>query len=135
MHCCRRIQQSDGALWILLLQRDRSLDRGLGELETLRQDAFTASVNHDMSFFDEFQSGRIISRITSDTQEFSQVVLLVTDLVGQAAEWDRHLGEPAPLMEAPTIVSLALEGVLFGSHLASHRAASVGRYEAKRTVG
>ena len=50
---------------------------------TLRQDAFQASVNHDMSFFDEFQSGRIISRITSDTEEFAQVVLLVTDLIGQ----------------------------------------------------
>jgi ATP-binding cassette subfamily B protein len=36
-----------------------------------------------MSFFDEFQSGRIISRITSDTEEFAQVVLLVTDLIGQ----------------------------------------------------
>ena len=50
---------------------------------TLRQDAFAASVNHDMSFFDEFQSGRIISRVTSDTEEFAQVVLLVTDLIGQ----------------------------------------------------
>jgi ATP-binding cassette subfamily B protein len=50
---------------------------------TLRRDAFQASMHHDMSFFDEFQSGRIISRITSDTEEFSQVVLLVTDLIGQ----------------------------------------------------
>jgi ATP-binding cassette subfamily B protein len=50
---------------------------------TLRQDAFAASVSHDMSFFDEFQSGRIISRVTSDTEEFAQVVLLVTDLIGQ----------------------------------------------------
>ena len=50
---------------------------------TLRQDAFAASVNHDMSFFDQFQSGRIISRVTSDTEEFAQVVLLVTDLIGQ----------------------------------------------------
>ncbi len=49
----------------------------------LRSDAFDASVRHDMSFFDEFQSGRIISRITSDTEEFAQVVLLVTDLIGQ----------------------------------------------------
>ena len=40
-------------------------------------------MNHDMSFFDEFQSGRIISRVTSDTEEFAQVVLLVTDLIGQ----------------------------------------------------
>jgi ATP-binding cassette subfamily B protein len=49
----------------------------------LRRDAFQSSMHHDMSFFDEFQSGRIVSRITSDTQEFSQVVQLVTDLIGQ----------------------------------------------------
>ena len=49
----------------------------------LRRDAFNASVNHDLSFYDEFKTGRIISRITSDTQEFAQMVTLVTDLVSQ----------------------------------------------------
>jgi ATP-binding cassette subfamily B protein len=64
--------------------RRRLTVRVIGEVvQSLRSDAFQASVNHDMSFFDEFQSGRIISRITSDSQEFSQVVLLVTDLLGQ----------------------------------------------------
>jgi ATP-binding cassette subfamily B protein len=64
--------------------RRRLTVRVIGEVvQALRGDAFQASVNHDMSFFDEFQSGRIISRITSDSQEFSQVVLLVTDLLGQ----------------------------------------------------
>jgi ATP-binding cassette subfamily B protein len=64
--------------------RRRLTVRVIGNVvRTLRSDAFHASVRHDMSFFDEFQSGRIISRITSDTEEFSQVVLLVTDLLGQ----------------------------------------------------
>jgi glycosyltransferase involved in cell wall biosynthesis/peptidoglycan/xylan/chitin deacetylase (PgdA/CDA1 family) len=53
--------------------------------------------------------------------DFRAQVFVVTDLVGQTAEWDRHLGEPAPLMDASTIVGLAAEGVSFGSHLASHR--------------
>ncbi len=52
-------------------------------ISALRSDAFEASMRHDMSFFDEFKSGRIISRITSDTEEFAQVVQLVTDLIGQ----------------------------------------------------
>jgi ATP-binding cassette subfamily B protein len=52
----------------------------------LRNDAFAASIRHDMSFFDEFRSGRIISRITSDTEEFSNVVQLVTDLIGRVLE-------------------------------------------------
>ena len=49
----------------------------------LRRDAFNASVNHDLSFYDEFQTGKIVSRITSDTQEFAQMVTLVTDLISQ----------------------------------------------------
>jgi ATP-binding cassette subfamily B protein len=69
-----------GGNWL----RRRLTARIIGDVVlTLRRDAFESSVRHDMSFFDEFQSGRIISRITSDTQEFSQVVLLVTDLIGQ----------------------------------------------------
>lgn len=55
-------------------------------IQSLRQDAFSASMRHDMSFFDEFPSGSIISRITSDTEEFSQVVQLVTDLIGQVLQ-------------------------------------------------
>ncbi|MEJ2211758.1 MAG: ABC transporter ATP-binding protein [Anaerolineae bacterium] len=70
--------------WILNWLRRRLTARVIGDVvQTLRHTAFAASVDHDMSFFDEFQSGRIISRITSDTEEFSQVVMLVTDLLGQ----------------------------------------------------
>ncbi len=39
-----------------------------------------------MSFFSEHASGRIVSRITSDTQEFAQVVVLLTDLISQGLE-------------------------------------------------
>ena len=70
--------------WTSNWWRRRLTGRIIGDtVLTLRQNAFQASMNHDMSFFDEFQSGRIISRITSDSEEFSQVVLLVTDLIGQ----------------------------------------------------
>jgi ATP-binding cassette subfamily B protein len=49
----------------------------------MRDDAFAATIRHDMAFFDEFQSGKVISRITSDTQELAQVTTLVFDLVSQ----------------------------------------------------
>lgn len=49
----------------------------------LRTDAFRAVINHDMSFFDQFQSARIVSRITSDTDEFSRVAVVLTDLFSQ----------------------------------------------------
>ena len=69
-----------GANWL----RRRLLQRITGMvMSDLRVDAFEAVMNHDMSFFDQYRSGRIISRITTDTQEFSQVVVLITDIVGQ----------------------------------------------------
>jgi ATP-binding cassette subfamily B protein len=69
-----------GGNWL----RRRMTARIIGDVVlALRRDAFQASVQHDMSFFDEFQSGRIISRITSDTQEFAQVAQLITDLLSQ----------------------------------------------------
>ena len=72
-----------GGNWI----RRRTLARVIGPMiQTLRQNAFDASMRHDMSFFDEFPSGSIISRINSDTEEFSRVVQLVTDLIGQVLQ-------------------------------------------------
>jgi ATP-binding cassette, subfamily B, bacterial len=51
----------------------------------LRQDAFAAAARQDLSFYDEFSSGRVVSRITSDTEEFGQVVVLSTDVINQVA--------------------------------------------------
>jgi ATP-binding cassette, subfamily B, bacterial len=49
----------------------------------LREDAFNAVVKRDLSFYDQFPSGKIVSRVTSDTQAFSQVVTLTTELMSQ----------------------------------------------------
>lgn len=49
----------------------------------LREDVFNATVRHDLSFFDEHSSGKIVSRITSDTQDFATVVTLTMDLLSQ----------------------------------------------------
>ncbi|MFA9491360.1 MAG: ABC transporter ATP-binding protein [Anaerolineales bacterium] len=69
-----------GANWI----RRRLITRSVGDVMLqLRVDAFKASAEHDLSFYDDFASGRVVSRITSDTQEFAQVVVLITDLVTQ----------------------------------------------------
>ena len=49
----------------------------------LRQDVFDATIQHDMSFYDDHPSGKVVSRVTSDTQDFSEVVTLVVNLVSQ----------------------------------------------------
>ena len=70
--------------WVGNWLRRRATARIIGDVvRALRRDAFDAVVQHDMSFFDEFRSGRIISRITSDSEEFANVVQLITDLLSQ----------------------------------------------------
>jgi ATP-binding cassette, subfamily B, bacterial len=49
----------------------------------LRRDVFEATIGHDMSFYDEHPSGKVVSRITSDTQDFSTVVDLTMNLISQ----------------------------------------------------
>ena len=71
-------------VWVANWVRRRLTARLVGDVVSdLRSDAFSASINHDMAFFDEFAAGRIISRITGDTQEFAQLVQLVTDIASQ----------------------------------------------------
>lgn len=72
-----------GANW---LQR-RLTQRTVGDVVMkIRVDAFESAARHDLSFYDEFSSGRIVSRITSDTQEFAQVVVLITELISQIVQ-------------------------------------------------
>jgi ATP-binding cassette, subfamily B, bacterial len=52
----------------------------------LAKDAFKSAADHDLSFYDEFSSGRILSRITSDTRDFGQLVNLTSDLISQVVQ-------------------------------------------------
>ncbi|MEP7290626.1 MAG: ABC transporter ATP-binding protein [Chloroflexota bacterium] len=49
----------------------------------VREDAFDAVLKRDLSFYDTIASGKIVSRVTSDTQAFSNVVTLTLDLMSQ----------------------------------------------------
>jgi ATP-binding cassette subfamily B protein len=74
-----------GALsWTFNFFRQRFTARTVGDVVLkLREDAFDAVLLRDMSFYDEFSTGRIVSRVTSDTQDFSNVVTLTLDLMSQ----------------------------------------------------
>ena len=73
--------------WALNWLRRSLTARLIGDIIlALRTNAFQAAADHDLSFYDEFASGKIVSRITSDTQEFGQMITLVTDLVSQFAQ-------------------------------------------------
>lgn len=46
----------------------------------LRKDAADAVLNHDLSFFDKYPTGKIVSRINSDGRDFSQTIELTIQL-------------------------------------------------------
>lgn len=74
-------------VWILNYVRRRETSVAIGDVVlAMREDAFEASTSHDLSFYDRFSAGRVVSRITSDTQDFGQSIVLAADLVAQVAE-------------------------------------------------
>lgn len=75
------------ANWGLNWLRRALTVRAVGDVVLeLRTKAFTAAAEHDLSFYDQFSSGRIVSRITSDTNDFGQLVVIVTDVASQMAQ-------------------------------------------------
>jgi len=70
--------------WLANFLRRRYSARTIADLiRQLATDAFQTSVRQDMSFHDSFSSGKIVSRITTDTREFGQLITLSTDVLMQ----------------------------------------------------
>jgi len=70
--------------WVANLFRRRYTTRTIAHLiRQLSTDAFSASMRQDLSFHDTFESGKIVSRITSDTRDFGQLVNISTDVITQ----------------------------------------------------
>jgi len=53
--------------------------------------------------------------------DFGAMVFLPTDYMGDCSRWDVGIAETAPLMGWDAIRALQAEGIIFGSHSASHR--------------
>ncbi len=70
--------------WLLNYVRRSQTARVVGDVVyQVRADSFKAVLERDMSFFDASPSGKIVQRITGDTQAFSNVVTLTLDLTSQ----------------------------------------------------
>jgi ABC-type multidrug transport system fused ATPase/permease subunit len=70
--------------WTFNFFRQWYTARAVGDVVlNLRKDAFDAVLRRDMSFYDEHPSGKIVSRVTSDTQDFATVVTLTLNLLSQ----------------------------------------------------
>jgi ABC-type multidrug transport system fused ATPase/permease subunit len=70
--------------WLFNFARHYLSGKVVGDsIWTLRSDAFAKAMAHDLSFYDENAAGKVVSRITTDTEDFAGVIALVADLVSQ----------------------------------------------------
>ncbi len=70
--------------WTCNLFRQWYSARAVGDVVLqLRRDAFNAVMERDMSFYDEYPSGKVVSRVTSDSESFATVVTLTLNLLSQ----------------------------------------------------
>ncbi|HMQ32129.1 MAG TPA: ABC transporter ATP-binding protein [Chloroflexaceae bacterium] len=97
-----------GTAWVFNLVRQTLSSQAVGDVVLrLREDAADAVLKRDLSFYDQFPSGKIVSRVTSDTAAFSQVMVLTMDLLSRLLLVAVILGYLAT-------IDLTLTGILLG---------------------
>jgi len=110
--------------WLFNFIRRSTSAKAVGDVVLqLREDAFDAVVSRDLSFYDMFPSGKIVSRVTSDTQAFSNVVTLVMDLLSQLLLIVLLFAYMARVNMRLTWMTLALAPIIIISALAFRRIA------------
>jgi ATP-binding cassette, subfamily B, bacterial len=125
-----------GALsWAFNFFRQWLTARAVGDVVlALRTDAFDAVLARDMSFYDEFASGRIVSRVTSDTQDFSNVVTLTLNLVSQVLQVGILVGVLFWIDVRLTLVALTIAPLIVAASLAFRRIARHTTRQARRVL-
>lgn len=74
--------------YVIYFTRQRLTVRLISDvIAQMRKDAFAAAIERDLAFYDENKSGKIVSRITNDTQELSQIIQISLDIFSQIAEF------------------------------------------------
>ncbi len=70
--------------WVFNAVRQTLSSQAVGDVVlALRADAIDAVLERDLSFYDTYASGKIVSRVNSDTQSFSQVIVLTMELISR----------------------------------------------------
>ncbi len=125
-----------GALaWTFNFIRQRYTARTVGNVVlALRKDAFNAVMARDMSFYDEFSSGKIVSRVTSDTQDFSNVVTLTLNLLSQILQVVIIIGVLFTLNVRLTLIALIIAPITVIAAMAFRRIARQTTTQARRVL-
>ena len=100
----------------------------------MRRDAFDALMHHDLSFYDQYPTGKIVSRVTADTQAFSEVVTLSMEVVSQTVLVLLIFVYLATVDPVLTLITLALVPLVAGVALAFRRIARDVVTQSRRAV-
>lgn len=100
----------------------------------LRRDAFDAVMARDMSFYDEFSTGKIVSRVTSDTQAFATVVTLTLNLASQIGQLVIVAGVLFYIHARLALITLAIAPLVVGVALAFRAVARRTTTQARRVA-
>jgi ABC-type multidrug transport system fused ATPase/permease subunit len=121
--------------WSFNFIRQKYTARTVGDVVLkLRQDAFDAVLARDMSFYDEYSSGKVVSRVTSDTQDFSNVVTLTLNLMSQVLIVTIVVGLLVFINPRLALVTLAIAPLVVFIALAFRRIARYNTTQARRVL-
>ncbi|MEZ4634443.1 MAG: ABC transporter ATP-binding protein [Caldilineaceae bacterium] len=121
--------------WTFNFVRQRYTARTVGDVVLdLRVDAFNAVLARDMSFYDEFSSGKIVSRVTSDTQDFANVVTLTLNLISQVLQVTVVVAILLFINVQLAFIALAIAPLIIGIALGFRRIARHTTQQARRVI-
>ena len=100
----------------------------------LRKDAFDAVLERDMSFYDEFPTGKIVSRVTSDSQDFATVVTLSLNLMSQVLQVVIIVGILFYINTRLTLIALTIAPFIVAAALGFRHIARVTTRQARRVL-
>ena len=100
----------------------------------MRSDAFNALMRHDLSFYDQYPTGSIVSRVAADTQAFSEVVTLTMEVVSQVTMVLLVIGYLFTVDPVLTLITLGLVPLVVGVALGFRRLARDVVTQARRAV-
>ena len=125
-----------GALaWTFNFFRQTYTAKAVGDVVLeLRKDAFDAVLARDMSFYDEFSTGKIVSRVTSDTQDFATVVTLTLNLMSQVLQILIIVGVLFYLNVRLTLIALVIAPFIVAAALAFRYIARFTAQQARRVL-
>ncbi|MEI6777888.1 MAG: ABC transporter ATP-binding protein, partial [Chloroflexales bacterium] len=105
--------------WLFNLVRQTLASQAVGDVVLkMREDACDSVLRRDMSFYDQFASGKIVSRVTSDSAAFSQVMNLSMELISRLLLVVALIGYLATVSLKLTGILVALAPFIIGAALA-----------------